>query len=230
METSNEKYYDPKGKWSKNEWDNLYRKSDPFNYLHDFNEKIREDIILDYLKWSKHKNVLDVGCGEGTLTKKISLYSEAIDAFDISANAIDFAKTMSDSQNIHYFDLDAADYIASDKKYDLILCSEMIYYLSNQQIIRLFEELRESIRSNGYFILTARSSDYFSIEEIIELLSDHFKVINISPIWRPNKFKHKLVKRICSMFSPSLDRAYKAWLKGLDPKNAFMSCFICLPL
>ena len=218
------------------EWEKLYSSKDPWHYLGKFNERIRNKIIIDLVRWSKCKKALDIACGEGTLTYAISPYIEHIDAFDISSNAIEYAKQDNAAANINYFQLDLKDFSGDMGIYDFILCTEVLYYLQPDEIAILLDKIKKSLGNNSYFVLTTRvviedaqpSESYFKFEDVIEILQQYFTIIAVVPVYRPEIFSYKAVKRTFSLFSPLLDNIYKGWLTSMNPKRAAMCAYVCI--
>jgi 2-polyprenyl-3-methyl-5-hydroxy-6-metoxy-1,4-benzoquinol methylase len=220
---------------SANEWNNFYSRSNPWHYLGNFNERIRNKIIIDFVRWSKRKTMLDMACGEGTLTSALSPYFESVDAFDISSKAIEFAKNNNPAENINYFQLDLEAFDKNSRAYDFIICAEAFYYLQPQLIIKTLHKIKHILNSGGYFILTTRivnegapSDPYYGFEDILEILREFFTVVTIVPVWRPSIFFYKAVKRTCNTFSPWLDNIYKGWLTSMNPKKAGMCAYLCI--
>ena len=212
-------------------WDNFYTKKNPWNYVDGYRDRMRIEIIMDYIKWSNSKNVLDIGCGEGSLTLAASEFVQQISAFDLSKNAIEYAKNDRSRGNIDYFQKDATDFVHSDKDYDLILCTEILYYLDNEERITLIQEIRKSLSSNGYFLLSSRvdGRDYkdLDLDRHMELLSKEFRIISVITVWT-TKWSHKQIRRICKYLH--LNHSYKAFVRSVNPQDAFMCLFICIPL
>jgi len=92
----------------------------------------RSEILLDLIKYGYFSKCLDIGCGEGVFTNRISNYFDRVDAFDISNIAIKRARLKFKNHKINFYVEDARNFTAL-KKYDLIFCLEMLYYLNNKE-------------------------------------------------------------------------------------------------
>lgn len=67
-----------------------HRKNDPWQYNDNPEDKKRKLILLSQLPQREYKNVLDIGCGQGFITK--DLPGRRVVGVDVSKNAIKYAK------------------------------------------------------------------------------------------------------------------------------------------
>jgi SAM-dependent methyltransferase len=78
----------------------------------------------------QYGNVLDVGCGLGTFTRKLAPFAEHILGTDISAEAIGQARTLSAGySNIAYLHQDMLDGPRQEASFDLIILADTLYYI-----------------------------------------------------------------------------------------------------
>jgi SAM-dependent methyltransferase len=209
-------------------WEKWYKKENPGKYVGTYNDKIRNQILINMLRWSKREKGLDMACGEGSLTKAISPYIKSLKAFDISARAIETAKKNYNADNIEYFQKDMKDFTSEMGIFDFILCAEVLYHLEPREIVRVLAETKKSLATGGYFVLTTRTDVWFGFDDFMEMLDEHFTVITIVPVWRPDTTFHKIVKRIFSILSPLLDRLYRSWILSFAPTKPGMCAYVCI--
>nr|XP_039252727.1 uncharacterized protein LOC120329983 [Styela clava] len=144
---------------------------------------IVHESIIGYLKKKhlintqdgKFKQMLDVGCGSGTLsTQPFSPYFESILGVDISSAKIEEAKKLNKCKNVFFKVIDSYKYPIEDNTVDLITCGTSIHYLD----IRLFEKECERILKPGgccaFYIM-----NFGSIKEVTKPESDskHLEVL-----------------------------------------------------
>lgn len=214
---------------TKEGWEKFYKKDNPWGYVDNFNDRIRNQIILNLVRWNKWEKGLDIACGEGSVTKALSPHIKEIKAFDISERAIESAKRTHAAENIEYFQKDIKDFSAKELNgFDFILCAEVIYYLEPDDIKKFLEEVKKSLTVNGQFILTTRTDYWFGFDDFISMLQEYFTITTIVPVWRPDKFFYRATKRLFSIFSPALDRIYKSWIITSDPKLPGMRAYVCI--
>jgi ubiquinone/menaquinone biosynthesis C-methylase UbiE len=223
-------------------WDSFYSKPDPYGWLGRYNERMRAKIVNHFIKWSYFENALDMGCGEGALTYAISDHVKKIDAFDISHNAIKFANKLHHKPNINYYQFDITNFEANDNQYDLIICTGVIEYVEKSQVENILNEIKKSITPSGYFMLSTRADSFKdrkidqnmdprfrpTIRSMLKILEKDFRVLLVMPLY-PNKFLHKIIKGLFSIFSPIFDKYYCAWLATLNPEDSFHCLFLCIP-
>jgi SAM-dependent methyltransferase len=86
--------------------------------------------LLSMLPRRTYRNVLDVGCGLGTFTRKLAPFAEQVLGTDISAEAIGQARNLSTRHpNITYSQQDVLGGSQQDATFDLIVLADTIYYI-----------------------------------------------------------------------------------------------------
>jgi len=130
---------------SKDDLEKWYSRGDPWRFNNTVPDKIRRKILLKQIEVvfsdGSRKTVLDAGCGEGHITRGVATtYDAEIDAFDISDKALVMVRAKNAQDRISYFQLNLNDYVP-DRKYDLIMCEETLYYLTDDErtsAVRMF--------------------------------------------------------------------------------------------
>lgn len=124
---------------SQDELEEWYSSEDPWNYENNLEDIKRRDALLFSLPDKKYNNVLDIGCGNGFITKRLP--GKNIIGVDISEKAIKQAKkhNAKGSKKITYF---AGDFfnlttILKTKKFDLIIITGVLYpqYIGKAKIL-----------------------------------------------------------------------------------------------
>lgn len=114
------------------ELDKWYSKSDPWNYEDNPEDLKRKDILLSQIPKKPYLNVLDIGCGQGFLTK--DLPGENVLGVDISGSAIEVAKK-NESERIKFIksSLFEMNRYLMGNAYDLIIITGVLYeqYIGN---------------------------------------------------------------------------------------------------
>ena len=113
-----------------------YSKKDPWNYESSTEDNKRRKVLLSEIPQRLYKNVLDIGCGHGFITRKLP--GEHIIGVDISKGAIKQAKKIKkdDNQRINYLEgsiFDLLKIFNQDTKFDLIVITGVLYpqYIAN---------------------------------------------------------------------------------------------------
>ncbi len=131
--------------------------------------KIQKEVISDYNYTYNHlirflnetsgyidsKNILDVGCGVGTLSLYIASKRKKVIGIDISKNAIAIAQKSAKFLNldncIKFINKDILDY-NTNFKFDFILCSEVIEH--NKNVLLMLKKIKTFMKKDGVLFVT----------------------------------------------------------------------------
>lgn len=182
--------------------------ADLYNNKHAFVAKYGED-VMGWLAPQEGEHILDVGCGTGTLTKKIAESGAIVTGIDASPEMI--AKAKQADNNITFFIKDASNF-SFDTKFDAAFSNAAFHWINDQQSLlqciydclkdggRLVYEMGakhniESIHNavknvlidEGFELNTKTEVNYFSsaAEQAAMLEKVGFTVSNISQFDRP---------------------------------------------
>lgn len=150
--------------------------------------------IDEFLNYLDGKNVLDIGCGVGNLTKYIYDKGYIIDGIDLSKEMLNIAKTK--YPNINFYNMDMMNIIL-DKKYDGIMLAYSLFHLTKEEVIEVLPKYYDLLNKKGKILLILQDGtgeqlideplkngfkmfiNYYSLEEIDALLEkNNFKVIS----------------------------------------------------
>lgn len=131
-------------------FEDLYRhNSDPWGYDSHWYEARKRQICLALLTRPRYPKVLEVGCSNGHLSFHLAQRAEQLLCIDVSESAVQLA-----SERLQEFEHVVVenrkipeDY--SIQKFDLILISEMAYYLSANELHQFIEKLKHSLNDDG---------------------------------------------------------------------------------
>ncbi len=133
----------------------------------------RLKFILNSLKENVQEGatVLDVGCGNGIITRSMGRAGFKVNGIDVSAKAIEKAKSSNDLPNVNFEVVSAEELAISLSKYDAILCSEVLEHLNEPE--GLLKVLHQSLKENGLLIVTVPNGmgprEFFITKPIINL-------------------------------------------------------------
>ena len=109
--------------------DQLFKeRRDPWYFGTDNYESSRFDKILEIVDRVPHDSLLEVGCAEGHLTRRLCEICQEVTAFDVSPTAVERARQTVPHAKILQGRLED---IELGRKFDLVCCSETIYYVSD---------------------------------------------------------------------------------------------------
>lgn len=126
---------------------------DPWDFETSPYEAAKYAATIAALPKDLYNNVLEIGCSIGVLTKLLAKRSIQLLATDISQTALDRAsERCSDLQNVSFKKLNFQNELPNDL-YDLIMVSEVAYYLSANDWELTVSNLFEKLQFNGNIVL-----------------------------------------------------------------------------
>ncbi len=94
--------------------------------------------LLSMLPQRRYRNILDVGCGLGTFTRKLAPFGEQVLGTDISGEAVSQARRLSVSHpNITYAQRNMLDAPPTESEFDLIIIADTLYYVNPRTPVAL---------------------------------------------------------------------------------------------
>ncbi|MET0635111.1 MAG: methyltransferase domain-containing protein [Chitinophagaceae bacterium] len=114
----------------------------------------RLDFITQVLNDNLPKNaeVLDVGCGNGVISRSLGARGFKVKGVDISEKTIEKARSLNTLPNVSFEVVSAEKLVADGQKYHAVICSEVLEHLNHPE--KLLKVLHESIHDNGILIVT----------------------------------------------------------------------------
>jgi uncharacterized protein (TIRG00374 family) len=137
-----------------------FRKPDPWNYAESPYEKRKYDLMLSILpRDSRHPylRALDLGCAEGLFTRRLveeGVAKEAI-GVDVAPRALARAReNCAHLPQVEFQNMDIGEALP-EGQFDLVFCSEVLYYLGYRRIRSLAERLAEKVLPGGHVVLVS---------------------------------------------------------------------------
>lgn len=140
----------------KDRFDLLYSvKNDPWKYHSSQYEYNKYKDTLSLLKTSPYGKVLEMGCSIGVLTGMLAPYCKELAAVDASKVALELAsKNCEQFSHIKFYCMDLFNDPVHDK-FNLIVCSEILYYLDDRcKIKEMMFKMADWLFPGGYLLLT----------------------------------------------------------------------------
>jgi len=119
-----------------------------------FSDIKRLNFITDTLKQNLPQGsvVLDVGCGNGVISRSLGQLGYNVLGIDVSDKAIEKANQLNIYPHVSFKVISAEQLVAEGKKYDAIICSEVLEHLNKPEL--LLKTLYESMSDEGFLIVT----------------------------------------------------------------------------
>lgn len=96
--------------------------------------------------------VLDVGCGNGIISRELGELKYQVHGIDVSEKAIAKAQAVNTLDNVKFEVKDAESLIGEGQSYDAIICSEVLEHL--QEPANLLRALYQMLKDDGKLIVT----------------------------------------------------------------------------
>jgi 2-polyprenyl-3-methyl-5-hydroxy-6-metoxy-1,4-benzoquinol methylase len=96
--------------------------------------------------------VLDIGCGNGIISRAIGKLGYNVTGIDVSDKTIDIARASNDLPNVDFKVVSAGELQPQAEKYDAIICSEVLEHLDEPP--ELLKIIHRSLKNKGALIVT----------------------------------------------------------------------------
>ena len=135
-------------------FDDLYAKdADPWRFATSDYEREKYAATLAALPRARYQSVLEVGCSIGVLTRQLAARAETLCAIDLAAQALDEARVRCADLPHVRFDLMSVPAQWPSGTFDLIVLSEVVYYLDRADLAALVERIRACLVPGGDVVL-----------------------------------------------------------------------------
>jgi peptidoglycan/xylan/chitin deacetylase (PgdA/CDA1 family) len=133
------------------------QQADPWKYTVPYEQKKYEQ-TLELLPPIKLDQVLELACAEGHFTVQLAPRVGSLLAADISQVALERAgQRCTELKNVHFHQLDLTKDLIPGR-FDLIICSEVLYYVGGWEELRACaRKIADALNPGGYF-LTAHAN------------------------------------------------------------------------
>ena len=149
-------------------------------------------------------SVLDIGCGDGFLTRRFcALRAASVDAIDIEPTAIAMASVRQNGSNIRYQCLDATKQSFPRERYDVIVWDGAIGHFAADDIDAMLSKISRSVGSDGVFCgsesLGLEGHDHLTyfhtLDDLGTLLRKHFSHVELRSVEYPvGLFRSKFLR------------------------------------
>ena len=135
-------------------FDALYAKEkDPWRFAASPYEKAKYAATLQALPAARFTNAFEIGCSIGVLTRLLAHRCDRLLAVDVAAGALAQARRRcADLSHDAFEQLQVPDQWP-EQSFDLIVLSEVLYYLSPNDVSRTAQRSRDSLRRHGTVVL-----------------------------------------------------------------------------
>ncbi len=128
------------------------RHSDPWKYTHPY-EQTKYEFTLSLLPAGHIHAALEIACAEGHFTEQLAPKVKNLLAVDISQVAL--SRAAERCQHLNHTNFQHLDFIKDDLpgKFDLIVCSEVLYYIKKGKLKAIAQKFSEALHPGGYLLM-----------------------------------------------------------------------------
>ena len=165
-------------------FEDIYARSpDPWGFRSSPYERGKYQATLDILPRPRYRAALEVGCSIGVFTRRLADRCDAVLALDTSPRALaEAARDNADLPRVAFREATLPrDF--PEGRFDLIVLSEVLYYLSAPDLARVAELCAAALEPHGQMVLChwLGETDYpLRGDEAAELF-----IAAVAPRWRP---------------------------------------------
>jgi 2-polyprenyl-3-methyl-5-hydroxy-6-metoxy-1,4-benzoquinol methylase len=112
-----------------------------------------------FLPFMKGREVLEIGCGNGTFALEIAQAAKHVVAIDVS-DSVELAKERAKNkelQNIEFRQLNCLDLDYPEHSFDIVYNNDLVEHLHPDDFIHLLRTVYPIIRPNGFFVILTPS-------------------------------------------------------------------------
>ncbi|GAC1414571.1 MAG: magnesium protoporphyrin IX methyltransferase [Candidatus Velthaea sp.] len=103
------------------------------------------DVVLEWVKDDTAHTALDAGCGTGNLSVELADRAYEVDAFDVSAPMIHFARYINSGRTTgiapNFMVGDISALAGSRKAYDLVCCVDVLFHYPYEEVTSMLTQL-----------------------------------------------------------------------------------------
>ena len=115
-----------------------------FSFVHQYGNNVMELIDAD-----KGSSVLDLGCGNGALTKKLQKKGYAVKGLDASKELLDIARK--NYPDIEFIQGDAIDFVLSESV-NVVFSNAVFHWINQEQQQDMLKCVYNALKKNGQFV------------------------------------------------------------------------------
>lgn len=162
-------------KWHKRA---IFNKKNRFDTINE-----RNNFVLNFIKKSRVKKFLDVGCGSGELVNSASKLSVKSTGIDFSKKMISLANKKYKENSFRTFEAVDIDkfFKLKNKKYNLISANGFFEYFSEKKMQYLFNSICKKLEKKGYFIGSFRNR-LFNLYSLNQFTTNELKNKNVEKL------------------------------------------------
>lgn len=191
---------------------------DPWRFAASAYEREKYATTLRSLPRRRYASALEVGCSIGVLTWKLADRCEALLAIDAASAPLAMARQRCHDRPTVRFDQMLVPEEWPTGMFDLILLSEVVYYLCRRDVVRLARRVESALAGGGDIVLVhwTGATDYpLSGDQASEIfLQETSCFAHLGRQWRTGRYRLDVVERGPLLTQPHKGRRREPDLRG----------------
>jgi protein-L-isoaspartate O-methyltransferase len=133
-----------------------FEKEDPWGYRVSNYEIKKYEQQISLLKDKRYQKALEIGCAEGAFTERLAKICDSVTGLDVSKKALERAERyLKELENVNLVNGNIVD-VNFSEKFDLIIVSEVIYYIPTELLERTIQKICALMERGGRLLLVNR--------------------------------------------------------------------------
>lgn len=168
-----------------------------YNFPWGINYAATLEFLCDRLKRETFDSLIDVGCGDGRITKEVrtEFKNKTVEGVDYSQRSINIAKALDEQGTYHNLNI-IEDSL--NRRYDIALLIEVFEHIPPDLGDRFLQAVANLLEDNGTLLLTVphinvptepKHYRHFSIQTLSCCLEPYFEIVEVLPFEQIDKRK-----------------------------------------
>lgn len=135
-------------------FEELYRNDDdPWRYRTSWYERRKRDLVLASLPRARYESTFEPGCSNGELSAMLAHRSAKLLACDVNPSAVRRARErLANVHNVTLEQRSVPDAWPANVRFDLVIISELAYYLSREATVTLAQQAWMCLADDGALV------------------------------------------------------------------------------
>lgn len=146
---------------NRDEYERMYEVERTLWWYQSLHGRILHHIQKHFGSPSPELKILDAACGTGGLLSYLREQGHSnLAGFDYSRHAIEFSQER--GLDVGFGDLKKVEDFRPQEHYDVIVCNDALYFLTDQEIIKTLAVFRERLTPNGLLLINIHAFNAFA--------------------------------------------------------------------